>query len=80
MIEKNTFKKIEEKTILVGLITRDTNKEKANEYLDELSFLVETAGGIPVTRFVQALDSPNPKPLSGQENWKKSKLTSKLQK
>jgi GTP-binding protein HflX len=65
LIEKNTFKKIEEKTILVGLITRDTNKEKANEYLDELSFLVETAGGIPVARFVQALESPNPKTFVG---------------
>ena len=65
MIEKNTYNKKEERTILVGLITRDTGKEKANEYLDELSFLVETAGGIPITRFIQALDSPHPKTFVG---------------
>ncbi|OFY49720.1 MAG: GTPase HflX [Bacteroidetes bacterium GWF2_41_31] len=65
MIEKNTFQKIAERTILVGLITRETDKEKANEYLDELSFLVDTAGGIPVNRFIQALDTPNPKTFVG---------------
>ncbi|PIQ33717.1 MAG: GTPase HflX [Bacteroidetes bacterium CG18_big_fil_WC_8_21_14_2_50_41_14] len=65
MIEKNTFQKIAERAILVGLITRETDKEKANEYLDELSFLVDTAGGIPVNRFIQALDTPNPKTFVG---------------
>ncbi|MDP2724600.1 MAG: GTPase HflX [Bacteroidales bacterium] len=65
MIEKNTFPKIAERAILVGLITRETDKEKANEYLDELSFLVDTAGGIPVNRFIQALDTPNPKTFVG---------------
>jgi len=65
LIEKNTFQKIAERTILVGLITRETDKEKANEYLDELSFLVDTAGGIPVNRFIQALDTPNPKTFVG---------------
>jgi GTP-binding protein HflX len=65
LIEKNTFPKIAERAILVGLITRETDKEKANEYLDELSFLVDTAGGIPVNRFIQALDTPNPKTFVG---------------
>jgi len=65
LIEKNTFQKIAERAILVGLITRETDKEKANEYLDELSFLVDTAGGIPVNRFIQALDTPNPKTFVG---------------
>ncbi len=65
MIEKKTFSSQPEKAILVGLITRDTDKVKANEYLDELSFLVETAGGIPVTRFVQAIDTPNPRTFVG---------------
>ncbi len=65
MIEKKTFSNQPEKAILVGLITRDTDKVKANEYLDELSFLVETAGGIPVTRFVQAIDTPNPRTFVG---------------
>jgi len=65
LIEKKTFSNQPEKAILVGLITRDTDKVKANEYLDELSFLVETAGGIPVTRFVQAIDTPNPRTFVG---------------
>ena len=30
------------------------------EYLDELAFLVETAGALPVKRFTQHLDAPNP--------------------
>lgn len=65
MIEKKTAADKVEKAVLVGLITRDTDKIKANEYLDELSFLVETAGGIPVFRFIQALDTPHPKTFVG---------------
>ncbi len=45
--------------ILVGIITPDQNEEKVNEYLDELAFLAETAGLVPVKRFVQRLDTPN---------------------
>lgn len=65
MIEKKPVADKVEKAVLVGLITRDTDKIKANEYLDELSFLVETAGGIPVFRFIQALDTPHPKTFVG---------------
>ena len=32
-----------ERTILVGIITQTQNETKANEYLDELAFLAETA-------------------------------------
>lgn len=53
----NEIKK--ENTVLVGLITPDQNEEKVNEYLDELSFLAETAGLTPVKRFTQRLDIPN---------------------
>ncbi len=67
MIEKkNTV--IEQKTetaILVGLITNPQEKEKVNEYLDELAFLVETAGGIPVKRFTQPLNHPNSRTYVG---------------
>ncbi len=48
-----------EKTVLIGLITKHQNTEKVNEYLNELAFLVETAGGIPVKKFVQKLDLPD---------------------
>lgn len=36
-----------ERTVLVGLITNTQNEAKANEYLDELAFLAETAGALP---------------------------------
>lgn len=35
-----------ERTVLVGLITNTQNEAKANEYLDELAFLAETAGSV----------------------------------
>lgn len=67
MIEKkNTDLKPEpEKALLVGVVTSAQNREKVDEYLDELAFLVETAGGIPVERFTQNLEVPNPKTFVG---------------
>ena len=52
-------KKITEKAILIGLITREQTAEKSREYLDELSFLVLTAGAKEKKRFVQKLDRPD---------------------
>ncbi len=54
-----------EKTILIGLITRQQDEEKSNEYLDELEFLAYTAGGEVLKRFVQKMDMPNPKTFIG---------------
>ena len=54
-----------EKAVLVGLITSRQDKKKVDEYLDELEFLVDTAGGIAVKRFVQALEYPNSKTYVG---------------
>ncbi len=48
-----------ERAILVAISTQNQTKEKTDEYLDELAFLLETAGGEPVARFIQALDKPN---------------------
>ncbi len=48
-----------ENCVLVGLITGRQNEQKTQEYLDELAFLAETAGAVPVKRFTQRLDSPN---------------------
>ena len=42
-----------EKSILVGLITAQQSESKSKEYLDELAFLADTAGAIPVKRFTQ---------------------------
>ena len=66
MIEKqNKPKDYPERTVLVGLITPSQNKEKVTEYLNELQFLVETAGGVAVHRFVQKLNYPNPQTYVG---------------
>jgi len=58
-------KKTEEKAVLIGLINKDTNEDKAHEYLDELAFLAETAGALPLKKFTQKLDFPNPKTFVG---------------
>jgi GTP-binding protein HflX len=54
-----------EKTILIGLITREQDADKSTEYLDELEFLAYTAGGEVLKRFVQKMDMPNPKTFIG---------------
>ena len=55
-----------EKTILVGIITKDQTYEKSIDYLEELAFLTETAGGIVDKIFTQKLINPNPKTFIGQ--------------
>ncbi|MDE5608002.1 MAG: GTPase HflX [Muribaculaceae bacterium] len=55
-----------ERTVLVGLVTRDQSEEKVNEYLDELAFLADTAGAVTVKRFIQKLDYPNPRTFVGK--------------
>jgi len=54
-----------EKAVLVGLIHGEQNTAMLNEYLDELAFLVETAGGIPTRRFTQKMNKPHPKTFIG---------------
>lgn len=51
--------KIKETAVLIGLITRGLEDSRSKEYLDELEFLVETAGAVTVKRFVQRLPSPD---------------------
>lgn len=63
MIE--TREAISEKAVLIGIITQQQDEKKSEEYLDELDFLTQTAGGIPVKRFVQKMDKPNPKTFLG---------------
>ena len=52
-------KETSEKAVLVGLITPQQGEAKANEYLDELAFLADTAGAVTVHKFLQRLDHPN---------------------
>ena len=59
-------KKLEpEKTIIVGIVNKDQNQNKSNEYLDELEFLTLTAGSVVDKRFIQKIDTPNPSTFIG---------------
>ena len=63
MIEDNIINKEEnEKTVLVGLTTREQNEAKT---ADELAFLAETAGAEPMARFTQKIEYPNPRTYVG---------------
>ncbi len=54
-----------EKAVLIGLITSRQDENKVHDYLDELEFLLETAGAIPNKRFVQKLPKPEPRTFVG---------------
>ena len=59
-------KKIEyENTVIIGVINKNQSESIVKDYLDELTFLSETAGGVVKKRFVQKLESPNPKTFIG---------------
>ncbi|MBA2407684.1 MAG: GTPase HflX [Chitinophagales bacterium] len=55
-----------EKAILIGLIQKGQKEEQALEYLDELTFLAETAGAITVKRFTQKLAAPHSRTFLGE--------------
>ncbi|MDT8307936.1 MAG: GTPase HflX [Bacteroidales bacterium] len=59
-------KQEKERAVLIGLITSKTDKQKIDEYLDELAFLIETAGGVTDVRFVQNLDMPDTRTFVGK--------------
>jgi GTPase len=60
----DTAKK-QETCVLVGLVTRQQNREQLEEFLDELAFLAETADARCVKRFWQALDHPDSRTFVG---------------
>jgi len=49
----------QERAVLVGVITQGETDEQAKEYLDELEFLVATAGAETVQTFTQKLQRPD---------------------
>ena len=51
---------------MVGLVYKEQTEPMVNEYLDELTFLAETAGAIAVKRFVQKLPHPDSKIFVGK--------------
>ncbi len=65
--ERNTFSTdVEpEKAILVSVCTAGQTMERTEEYLAELAFLLETAGGISLKRVVQRLERPDTRTYIG---------------
>lgn len=48
-----------QKAVLISVIPERQKQRQAEEYLDELEFLAETAGVTTIRRFIQILPSPN---------------------
>lgn len=63
MIENNKISY--EKAVLIGIINSVQSVETVKDYLNELSFLAETAGGVVSKKFIQRIDKPNPKTFIG---------------
>ena len=63
MIENNKISY--EKAVLIGIINSIQSEETVKDYLNELSFLAETAGGVISKKFIQRIDKPNPKTFIG---------------
>ena len=66
MIEKKSKIIAEEKAVLVGLVQKEQTETQVKEYLDELSFLAETAGAVAVKRFFQKMAHPDSKTFVGK--------------
>ncbi len=66
MIEKSYNISGEERAVLVGLIQKDQTELQVQEYMDELSFLAETAGATAIRRFVQKLPHPDSRTFVGK--------------
>lgn len=60
-----TVDAVEERCVLVGVISSGVTETMAQEYMDELEFLAETAGAITIQTFTQKLAIPNPRTFVG---------------
>ncbi len=54
-----------EKAVLVGVASGDQPLQQVKEYLEELAFLLDTAGAVPLKSFIQRLESPNTRTYIG---------------
>lgn len=61
----NITAKAIETAVLIGVITKGQDESRSKEYLDELEFLVDTAGAKTIKRFVQKLSSPDKRTFVG---------------
>lgn len=66
MIEKKIQRAEETYALLAGWLPQGKSEAHITEYLDELSFLAETAGALEVKRFYQKLDHPDSKTFLGK--------------
>ncbi len=66
MIDRKRIFGDEEKAVLVGVVHKGQTDAQVMEYLEELSFLAETAGAAPVRRFMQRLPHPDSKTYVGK--------------
>jgi GTP-binding protein HflX len=66
MVEPTSTAKITETAVLVGLIHQKQSTEKAEEYLNELAFLAETAGIKTLKKFTQRLERPDIRTFVGK--------------
>jgi GTP-binding protein HflX len=54
-----------ERAILIGINYPGQDEKETKDFVDELSFLAETAGAQPVRRFIQRLEMPDPRTFVG---------------
>lgn len=66
MIEKKKKYTQEQKTVLVGIITPEQTELELTEYLNELTFLAETAGVQTIKKFTQKLPHPDSRTFVGK--------------
>ena len=64
LIEKHQLRA--ENAILVGIISKDQTETQLKEYLEELTFLAETAGVVTVKTYTQRLAHPDSKTFIGK--------------
>lgn len=57
--------KVKETAILIGIINQHQPEPVVHDYLEELAFLTETAGALPLKVFTQKTDRPNAATLIG---------------
>ncbi len=65
MIEPIETSVRQESAVLIGVVAGADTQERVTEYLDELAFLVDTAGAQSVKRFIQKLPNIDPRTFVG---------------
>ena len=66
MAENITTETVQDRAVLIGLITREETVEQVDDYLNELAFLAETAGINSVKWFTQKMEKPDSKTFIGK--------------